>query len=66
MAFGCCFTPRRLELASDVLIITQIERVPFTHDGPQAYDEVLQEDRWPIPGQKEEKVKAWVEDEVGK
>ena len=66
MAIGCCFAPRRLELVSDVLVITQIERGPFTHDGPQAYDEVLQEDRRPIPGQKEEKVKAWLENEVGK
>ena len=66
MAFGCCFAPRRLELVSDVLIITQIERGPFTHDGPQAYDEVLQENRRPIPGQKEEKVKTWLENEVGK
>ena len=27
---------------------------------------VLQEDRRPIPGQREEKVKAWLENEVGK
>ena len=66
MAFGCTAATRRLDLFSDVLVITQIERGPFTHDGPQAYDEVLQEDRRPIPGQKEEKVKAWLENEVGK
>ena len=66
MAFGCCAAPRRLELVSDYLVITQIERGPFIHDGPETYDEVLQEDRRPIPGVKEEKVKAWLEKEVGK
>ena len=66
MAFGCCPAQRRLELVSDVLVITQLERGPFIHDGPEGYDEVLQEDRKPIPGQKEEKVKAWLENEVGK
>jgi hypothetical protein len=30
------------------------------------YDEVLEEDRRPVPGVKEEKVKAWLENEVGK
>jgi hypothetical protein len=55
--------PRRLELVSDFLVIAQIEDGPFTHDGPQRYDEVLQEDRRPIPGQKEETVKAWLENE---
>ena len=66
MAFGCCPAPRRLELVSDALVITQIERGPFIHDGPETYDEVLQEDRRPIPGLKEEKVKGWLENEVGK
>ena len=66
MAFGCCPAPRRLELVSDCLVITQIERGPFIHDGPESYDEVLQEDRRPIPGVKEKKVKAWLEKEVGK
>ena len=45
MAFECSPATRRLDLFLDVLVITQIERGPFTHDGPQAYDEVLQEDR---------------------
>jgi hypothetical protein len=63
IAFGCCPAPRRLETVSDVLVITQIERGPFIHDGPEAYEEVLQEDRKPIPGVKEEKVKAWLEKE---
>ena len=63
IAFGCCPAPRRLELVSDVLVITQIERGPFIHDGPETYEEVLQEDRRPIPGVKEEKVKAWLEKE---
>ena len=55
---------------SDALVITQIERNPFIHDGPEMYDEVLQEDRRLIPGLKEEKVKVcqWLENlnEVGK
>jgi hypothetical protein len=60
MAFGCT------SALSDFLVITQIEFGPFTHDDPQYCDEVPQEDRRPIPGQKEEKVKAWLENEVGK
>lgn len=56
MAFGC-----------DYLVITQIERGPFIHDGQETiYDDVLEEDRRPIPGLKEEKIKAWLEKEVGK
>jgi len=67
IAFGCCAAPRRLEsLVSDTLVITQIERGPFIHDGPDAYDEVLQEDHKPIPGVKEEEVKTWLEEELGK
>jgi hypothetical protein len=66
MAFGCCPAPRRLELIDDYLVITQIERGPFIFDGPETYDEVLEEDRRPIPGLKEEKVKNWLEKEVGK
>ena len=42
MAFGCTTAPRRLEVLPDFLVITQIERGPFTHDGPQIYEEVLQ------------------------
>ena len=63
IAFGCTSAPRRLEAVSDCLVITQIEFGPFTHT--QVDDEVLQEDM-PIPGQKEEKVKARLENEVGK
>jgi hypothetical protein len=66
MAFGCTSAQRRLEVVTDFLVITQIERGPFTHDDPQEYEEVLQEDCWPIPGQKEEEIKAWLENEVGK
>ena len=66
MAFGCCPAPRRLELVDDYLVITQIERGPFIHDGPKTYDEDLQEDTKPIPGLKEEKVKTWLEKELGK
>jgi hypothetical protein len=36
------------------------------HDGPGAYEEVLQEDRRPIPGVKEEEVKAWLDKGLGK
>ena len=35
-----------------MFLSSQIERGSFIHDGPQAYDEVLQEDRRAIPGQK--------------
>jgi hypothetical protein len=66
MAFGCSPVQRRLELVLHFLVFTQIERGPFIHDGPKTYDEVLQDDRRPIPGQKEEKVKAWLVNEVGK
>lgn len=68
IALGCCTAPRRLDpLVSDILVITQIDlRGPFVHDGPDAYDEVLQEDRKPIPGVKEEEVKAWLMKETGK
>jgi hypothetical protein len=67
IAFGCCTAPRRLDsLVSDILVITQIDpRGPFVHDGPDAYDEVLQEDRKPIPGVKEEEVKTWLMKETG-
>ncbi|KAG6820197.1 hypothetical protein H0H93_004047, partial [Arthromyces matolae] len=43
---------------SDFLIITFVQRGPFTHDGPEAYEEVYDEDRKPIPGVKEEQIKA--------
>ena len=66
ISFGCCPAPRRLEVVSDFLVITQIERGPFIHDGPEAYDKVLQDDLRPIPGVKEKNVKAWLEKEVGK
>ena len=66
IAFGCCSAPRRLELVSDFLVITQIERGPFMHDGPETYEEVLQEDRRPIPSVKEEGVKTWLDKELGK
>ena len=66
MAFGSCSAPRRLERVSDSLVITQIDCGPFIHDGPEGYEEVLQEDRRPVPGVMEETVKAWLEDIVGK
>lgn len=49
--------PRRLTLVSDALVITKIERGFFIHDGPETYDEVLQEDRRSIPVEKEELVR---------
>jgi hypothetical protein len=65
IALGCCTAPRRLESAvSDCLVITQILQDPFVHDGPEAYEEVLQEDRKPIPGVKEE-VKGQLKKEFG-
>ena len=69
VAFGCC---SGLELVSDVLVMNVIRVRLITnwtwsfYDGPQSYDEVLQEDRRPILSQKEEKLKAWLENEVGK
>jgi len=67
IAFGCCAAPRRLEsLVSDFLVITQIEHGPFIHDGPETYEEVLEEHRRPIPGAKEEGVKARLHKELGK
>jgi hypothetical protein len=66
IALGCCTALRRLESdVSDFLVITQIQQGPFVHDGPQAYGEVLQEDRKPIPGVREEEVKARLKKEFG-
>jgi len=42
----------------DFLVITQILQGPFIYDGPYGYEEVLEEDRRPIPGVLEEEVKA--------
>lgn len=50
------------QLLSSLVLITKIERGPFIHNGPEIYDEALQEDRRHIPGQKEEKR---LEKEVG-
>lgn len=47
-----------------VFVITQTERGPFIHDGPDAYEEVLQEDCRPIPGVKEEEVKEWLDKRI--
>jgi len=58
--------PRRLESGiCDFIIITQIHYGPFTIDGPDRYEEVLQEDRKPIPGVKEEELTAWLKKELG-
>ena len=51
--------PTQLELVDDYTNWTR----PFH---PETYDDVLDEDRRPIPGLKEEKVKAWQEKEVVK
>lgn len=67
IALGCRTAPRRLESAvSDFLVITQIQYGPFVNDGPDAYEEVLQEDLRPIPGVKEEEIKARLKQELGK
>ncbi len=67
IAFGCCAAPRRLDSSvCDFLVITEIQFGPFVNDGPDAYEEVLQTDLWPIPGVKEEEAKARLEKELGK
>ena len=66
IAFGCAAAPRRFESGiCDFIIITQIHHGPFTNDGPECYEEVLQEEIKPIPGVKEEEVKAWLKKELG-
>ncbi|KAG6852898.1 hypothetical protein C0991_008295, partial [Blastosporella zonata] len=56
--YDCCMAPRRLESEiCDFLVITFIQRGPFVHNGPEAYEEVYDEDRKPIPGAKEEEIK---------
>jgi hypothetical protein len=56
--------PPMTALVFDFLVITQTERGPFIHDGPDAYEEVLQEDCRPIPGVKEEEVKVWLDKRI--
>jgi hypothetical protein len=54
IALGCSFAPRRLEShPSDFLVITQVIRGPFVHDGPEMYEEVYDVERQPIEGVKE-------------
>ncbi|KAG6823346.1 hypothetical protein H0H92_010548 [Tricholoma furcatifolium] len=58
-AYDISFAPRRMDpYVSDFLIITQIDTGLFTHDGPEAYEEVYDEGRKPIEGVTEETVKA--------
>jgi len=67
IAFGCCAAPRRLDSSvCDFLVITEIQFGPFVNNGPDYYEEVLQEDLRPIPGVKEEKANAWLLKELGK
>jgi len=66
IALGCCTAPRRLDSAvDDFLVITHIQQGPFVHDGPQAYEEVLEEDRKPIPGVREEELMVRLKNEFG-
>jgi hypothetical protein len=58
IALGGCTAPRRLEIISDFLVITQVLQGPFVHDGPERYEEVFQEDLKPIPGVLEGEVEA--------
>jgi len=65
-AFTCVLAPRRMESAiEDFLVITHVETGSFENDGPLAYEEVLQEERRPIPGVKEERVKAQLKEAFG-
>ncbi|KAG6812467.1 hypothetical protein H0H92_002732 [Tricholoma furcatifolium] len=57
-AYDACTAPRRFDIVHDFLVITHIVHGPFIHDGPEHYEEVLDEDRKPTPGAKEEKAKA--------
>ncbi|KAG6825900.1 hypothetical protein H0H92_001931 [Tricholoma furcatifolium] len=58
-AYGICRAPRRLESdVSDFLIVTQIDSLPFTHNGHKANEEVDDEALKPIKGVKEDNVKA--------
>lgn len=67
IAFGCCAAPRRLDpCVCDFLVITDIQFGPFVNDGPDNYEEVLQEDLRPTPGVKDEEAKAWLLNELGK
>ncbi|KAG6847520.1 hypothetical protein H0H93_007603, partial [Arthromyces matolae] len=64
--YGICTAPRRLESEiSDFLVITFVQHGPFTHDGPEAYEEVYDENRKPIPGVKEEKIKEQLKEYFG-
>ena len=66
IALGCRTAPRRLEsLVADFLVITQIIKGPFVHDGPQSYEEVYQEDRKPISGVTEENIRTRLKEEFG-
>ncbi|KAG6827604.1 hypothetical protein H0H92_011143 [Tricholoma furcatifolium] len=57
-AYHICTAPRRFESVCGFLIITHIERGPFIREGPEAYEEVYDEVLKPVPGLKEEQVRA--------
>ena len=66
IALGCSFTPRRLESQlSDFLVITQVIRGPFVHDGPEMYEEVYDLERQPIEGVNETEVKDLLKKNLG-
>ncbi|KDR77197.1 hypothetical protein GALMADRAFT_246481 [Galerina marginata CBS 339.88] len=65
IALGCSFAPRRLvSHLSDFLVVTQVIRGPFVHDGPEMY-EVYDVDRRPIEGVKETEVKEHLKKILG-
>ena len=58
--------PRRLESQlSDFLVITQVIRGPFVHDGPEMYEEVYDVEQQPIEGVKEMEVKEHLKKNLG-
>lgn len=66
IAQGCIFAPRRSDpFISDFLVITQHFVGRWMNDGPDNYDEVLDEDVKPKETVVEERVKEWLLEELG-
>ncbi|KAF8875876.1 hypothetical protein CPB84DRAFT_438957 [Gymnopilus junonius] len=66
MALGCIFAPRRSDpFVSDFLVITQCLSGCWRNDGPDNYEEVLMEDVKPMETAHEERIKMWLEKELG-
>ncbi|KAJ6597821.1 hypothetical protein B0H10DRAFT_2231956 [Mycena sp. CBHHK59/15] len=53
----CLFAERRLSPWSDFLVVTQRLSGLWIHDGPENCEEVLEEEKKPIPGPHDEEVK---------